>query len=281
MRDTTWHSMTALADASVGAPVSAPGTVCSDARRSSPGAKARASARITARSSASGTIDTAKRAPATSSGSIARSFLTAMVRPGGLKLACETQDASIADVESSSFADTTAREPTTRPIASVGDEASVRVVSPADTLASRALSCRLMPSASSRPDSSHVCRSFAVGRNLTRIGLNEKPNPASRSFCSISSTASPLQPKLPNTPHGMRLASDCRMTAPSATCTCVGMWPPSVGLPMTKPLLRLIASTTASMPSVSRLSISTATPALVMPRLMACARAVVLPYAEA
>eukprot|EP00955_Chlamydomonas_euryale_P033425 347701-Chlamydomonas_euryale.AAC.21 len=80
--------MTALADASVGAPVSAPGTVCSDARRSSPGAKARASARITARSSASGTIDTAKRAPATSSGSIARSFLTAMVRPGGLKLAC-------------------------------------------------------------------------------------------------------------------------------------------------------------------------------------------------
>lgn len=45
-------------------------------------------------------------------------------------------------------------------------------------------------------------------------------------------TASPLQPKLPNTPQGSTLAFDSLMIAPSATWTWVGMWPPSVGEPV-------------------------------------------------
>ena len=43
---------------------------------------------------------------------------------------------------------------------------------------------------------------------------------------------------------------------------------------MMKPLPELMALATSSRPSVSRLSMSTATPALVMPRLMACQRQV-------
>lgn len=65
------------------------------------------------------------------------------------------------------------------------------------------------------------------------------------------------------------------------TCTGVGMWPPSVGLPMVKPSAALTAATTSSRLESSRLSVLTATPPLVMPRLTACASAAVLPYALA
>ncbi len=72
---------------------------------------------------------------------------------------------------------------------------------------------------------------LAVGLNFTRMASNENPNPASLSRPSISSTASPLHPKLPNTPHGMPLAEGSRRMAPMDTDTWVGMWPPSVGEP--------------------------------------------------
>lgn len=96
------------------------------------------------------------------------------------------------------------------------------------------------------------------------------------------SMASPLQPNEPNTPHGLVRASraSCRM-APSASWIGVGMWPPSVGLPSTKPLHRRTSSFTSSGSDISQLRLSTPTPALEMPREMACAMAVVLPYAEA
>ena len=56
--------------------------------------------------------------PMMSRSSIALSFLTAMVRPGGSKLAWLIHEASMALLASSSLAVTTAREPTTLPMAS-------------------------------------------------------------------------------------------------------------------------------------------------------------------
>lgn len=52
--------------------------------------------------------------------------------------------------------------------------------------------------------------------------------------------------------------------------TCVGMCPPRVGLPITKPPEPTTAFTASSVLSTSRLMVSTPTPALVMPLLIAC-----------
>lgn len=59
------------------------------------------------------------------------------------------------------------------------------------------------------------------------------------------SMASPLHPKDPNTPQGFRRElSLSAMIAPRASCTGVGMCPPRVGLPSTKPSQRFISSLT-------------------------------------
>mmetsp|Transcript_11778 Transcript_11778/g.25259 ORF Transcript_11778/g.25259 Transcript_11778/m.25259 type:complete len:270 (+) Transcript_11778:1282-2091(+) len=269
MRLDTWHSRTALAALSTGAPVTSPGVVSSPASLSSPGWNDLASRLITTFSAPSGTMLTANLPPTYMRGSMLRSFLTDTVMPGGSKLAWEIQEASMAPAASSTLAVMTAREPTTRPMARVGAEAMATRVSPAAMLASLALSFLLTATATSRPLSVQVFRSLTVGLNLTLMGWKANLKPASLRRCSISSTASPLQPKLPNTPHGSSLAPFSRMMEPRATCTWVGMWPPRVGLPITKPLDSLTALATSSGLTTSRLSMLTATPPLVMPRLMA------------
>mmetsp|Transcript_38116 Transcript_38116/g.96382 ORF Transcript_38116/g.96382 Transcript_38116/m.96382 type:complete len:282 (-) Transcript_38116:1342-2187(-) len=281
MRLATWHSMCALASLSRGAPENSPLLNSSPARRSSPGAKGRASCRMTLRSPPSGTMEMAKRLPTCSSGSMARSFFTATVRPGGSKLAWDTQLASMAVEASSLVAVSTDKEPTRRPAASCGPDADAAARTPGAAAASLALAFFLTDSARSRPLSSHTSTSLAVGLNLTRMEGKENLKPASFSRPSISSTASPLHPKLPNTPQGRPLADCSRMMVPSATDTWVGMWPPRVGEPRMKPSELRTAAATSSRLTSSRLYISTPTPALVTPRAMACASAVVLPYADA
>lgn len=60
---------------------------------------------------------------------------------------------------------------------------------------------------------------LVVGLNLTLMGWKAKPYPPSLSFDSISSTASPDQPKLPNTPHGSSRAPPEPRMEPRASCT--------------------------------------------------------------
>ena len=116
----------------------------------------------------------------------------------------------------------------------------------------------------------------SLGLNLTR--MVSKPNlyPASLSLPSIKSTASPLQPKEPNTPANLLLVAVER-TIPKAVCTGVGACPPRVGEPMTKPADFAIAALISSGSVNSQLIDSTLTPAFVMPRAIACAKVAVLP----
>mmetsp|Transcript_21849 Transcript_21849/g.37323 ORF Transcript_21849/g.37323 Transcript_21849/m.37323 type:complete len:216 (-) Transcript_21849:1467-2114(-) len=215
--------MYALASFNTGAPVISPGIVSNPANLSSPGAKERARLRMIMRSCFSGTVLITNWLPTCMRGCMARSFFTATVKPGGSKLACDTQLANMAADASSSMAVTTASDPTMRPAASWAVLPTAAAYTPGAAAACLARLRRLTANARSLPLSSHAIRSLEVGLNLTRTAGNAKPKPASLSRFSSWSTASPLHPKEPNTPHGSALASCCRITAPSATVTWVGM----------------------------------------------------------
>mmetsp|Transcript_14653 Transcript_14653/g.48092 ORF Transcript_14653/g.48092 Transcript_14653/m.48092 type:complete len:309 (+) Transcript_14653:718-1644(+) len=224
-----------------------------------------------------------KGAPVRTRDSTARSLATATVSDGGWNEACDTQLASIACCASPSLAVRTVSEPTMRPTASA---VLLTPVSSSDRsfISSRRFFCASLQISCARsvPLSSHTCSVCSVGLNLHRIGSNANAKPPFLSRASSSSTASPLHPKLPNTPHGCpRMSGLSRKIAPSVSCTGVGMCPPSVGEPMTNPLHRRMSSEASSASLNSQLSISTPTPALVTPRAIACASAAVLPYADA
>mmetsp|Transcript_29877 Transcript_29877/g.74104 ORF Transcript_29877/g.74104 Transcript_29877/m.74104 type:complete len:249 (+) Transcript_29877:219-965(+) len=215
-------------------------------------------------------------APLSRKDSTARSLATATVSAGGLKLAWLTHDASMADCASPDFAVTQHSDPTMRPTAAAAS--SPCIPKPRDFCCSTTCLFRSFFTACARsvPLSSHTCRVSAVGVNLQRMGENANLNPPSLSRDSIRSTASPLHPKLPNTPAGRSRLASFTMT-PRAAEMGVGMWPPRVGDPRQSPSVFLINASTSSAVLSSQLSISTATPALVMPRAMACAMAEVLP----
>jgi len=63
-----------------------------------------------------------------------------------------------------------------------------------------------------------------------------------------------------------RPAQECHAEE-GLTCTGVGMWPPNVGLPTTKPLQRFTTSTISSLLLCSQLTLSTPTPPRRRPRL--------------
>ena len=73
---------------------------------------------------------------------------------------------------------------------------------------------------------------------------NPRLKPPSFSLASSSSTASPDQPKDPNTPTGFVRTSGSRRIAPSAAFTGVGICPPSVGEPIMKPSVRRTSAST-------------------------------------
>mmetsp|Transcript_26053 Transcript_26053/g.61989 ORF Transcript_26053/g.61989 Transcript_26053/m.61989 type:complete len:267 (-) Transcript_26053:1250-2050(-) len=225
--------------------------------------------------------ESTKPAPTDRSPSTARSFATATVIPGGLKLACETQLASMAEDASSLVVVSTQSEPTMRPTARSVPELANAAAAPAPSRLLRFF-CLSTICARSMPDSSQICSISIVGLNLQRMGSKAKVKPLSLSAECIMSIASPLQPKLPNTPQGFSLAFvPSFRIAPSASCTGVGMCPPSVGLPRAKPLHLSRTSTTSEAPASSQLRLSTPTPALARPLEIACASEVVFPYAEA
>ena len=136
--------------------------------------------------------------------------------------------------------------------------------------------------------------------NLQRIAGNANEYPPSFRSCSIISTASPLHPNEPKTPQGFDLVSLSWRIKPIASCsqrgessqldqnnsytnvwrqgaecninkgvtwTGVGMWPPRVGLPITKPLQELTTDAISSLVQTSAFIVSHPTPAFVIPRL--------------
>ncbi len=98
--------------------------------------------------------------------SIARSLATATVKPGGLNVACDTQEANIALSASPFLVVITQREPKIRPTA-----CSVRAAwdSPTAWRMGRIFLARFNVWAKSVPASSHICSVASVGLNLTRI----------------------------------------------------------------------------------------------------------------
>lgn len=78
----------------------------------------------------------------------------------------------------------------------------------------------------SAPHQTHThTPTLALGLNLTRMLSKANRKPPSLSLPSISSTASPLQPKLPNTPQGSRRVAGSRRMEPSASwCGCAREW---------------------------------------------------------
>mmetsp|Transcript_33216 Transcript_33216/g.93131 ORF Transcript_33216/g.93131 Transcript_33216/m.93131 type:complete len:256 (+) Transcript_33216:1349-2116(+) len=214
------------------------------------------------------TFDPGKMRP-----SAARSLATATVSAGGLNAACETHEASSAEAASSARHVRMHREPTMRPTASaVPPSARVRFCLAAWRVLLFRIAC-----ARSVPLSSHTWMVFMVGVNLHLMLSKARSKPASRSLPSRMSTASPLQPKEPNTPAGTSPGRTSRSTRPSASCTGVGTWPPSVGLPMQSPWAPCSAASTSSTDACSQFTDSTATPALVRPRHSASASVAVLP----
>mmetsp|Transcript_11107 Transcript_11107/g.46178 ORF Transcript_11107/g.46178 Transcript_11107/m.46178 type:complete len:285 (-) Transcript_11107:612-1466(-) len=284
MRLTTLHSTTEAALGSTTQPLAASVVPSMAAKRSSPGAKGLLIALMYSIACSSLSTLRAKSWPLVQNASTARSFLTATVRPGGTKVAWLTQLASMPLVAPPSFdfVVSTHSEPTTRPIA--------RSTSPTfaadcrcESTCWRSWRMRLLRTAwpMSVPLSSHTCRSLSAGVNLTRMGSNASLYPPSRRRRSSSSTASPDQPKEPNTPQGFSRVVGSDRIAPSASLTGVGMWPPIVGLPMAKASHSLTAAATSVLLMNSQLRLSTPTPVLMAPRAMACASDDVFPYADA
>ena len=116
----------------------------------------------------------------------------------------------------------------------------------------------------------------ASGLNFTLIGAKAKLKPPSRSLLSSRSRASPLQPKLPNTPTGLA-RSPSASTVPRAETIGVGAWPPRVGEPISRASqLRIVASSCSGGVN-SQLMLSTRTPVREIPWARASAMAAVLP----
>mmetsp|Transcript_65597 Transcript_65597/g.207482 ORF Transcript_65597/g.207482 Transcript_65597/m.207482 type:complete len:307 (+) Transcript_65597:163-1083(+) len=247
-------------------------------KRSSPGANCLPSCLNTSFVRPSASTLRLKALPLSSRLSTARSFLTAMVTPGGSKDAWDTQEAIMALEASPSLVVSTQREPRMRPIATAVASSSfttgrTRLV----RLVMRLRVIFLTASARSTPLSSQICIICSSGVNLQRMGSKAMPKPAFLRRSSISSTASPLHPNDPKTPHGSPRASLLERMVPSALCTGVGMCPPRVGEPTTKPAERFTSKLISSEVENSQLHASTPTPALERPRAMPSAMAVVLP----
>ena len=68
--------------------------------------------------------------------------------------------------------------------------------------------------------------------HLTLVPSAVPPSPTCWQRSPHPPNLTPLPHHLPNTPQGTERAVSLRMMAPSAVCTWVGMWPPSVGLPV-------------------------------------------------
>mmetsp|Transcript_3587 Transcript_3587/g.14658 ORF Transcript_3587/g.14658 Transcript_3587/m.14658 type:complete len:255 (-) Transcript_3587:723-1487(-) len=251
-------------------------------KRFSPGLKGFSSAFMVSFSLPAWSTFRLKLLPFSRNDSTARSLATATVSAGGLNDAWLTHDASIADCASSFLAVTAQSEPTILPTAAVvsdcpKDEPADTCLVFSDCFLRRIF---LTDCARSVPDSSQIWSVSCVGLNLHRMGEKAKSNPPSLSRASMRSTASPDQPKLPNTPAGNSRVDSLTIT-PSALLTGVGMCPPRVGAPMQNPSVFSMSASISSLVLSSQLSISTATPALVMPLAIACAIADVLPYADA
>mmetsp|Transcript_61887 Transcript_61887/g.100080 ORF Transcript_61887/g.100080 Transcript_61887/m.100080 type:complete len:205 (+) Transcript_61887:415-1029(+) len=122
------------------------------------------------------------------------------------------------------------------------------------------------------PAAWHLSTSVCVGRNLTRMGSKTTGKPLSLSLNWSSSTASPLQPKDPKTPQGFLLPGSMPSTTPRASFTCVGISPPSVGLPMQKPSQDSKATATSLAVVNSRFMSTTRTPEVARPLEICAAR---------
>ena len=121
-----------------------------------------------------------------------------------------------------------------------------------------------------------VLRVAASGLNFTLIGSNAKRKPPSRNLLSSRSRASPLQPKLPNTPTGLA-RSPSASRVPRADTIGVGACPPRVGEPISTASQLRMASSSFSVGVNSQLMLSTRTPVRDTPWARPSAMAAVLP----
>mmetsp|Transcript_11194 Transcript_11194/g.47759 ORF Transcript_11194/g.47759 Transcript_11194/m.47759 type:complete len:310 (-) Transcript_11194:361-1290(-) len=283
MRSSTSHSMYDSACVTMAHPLVSEMSTAMSPKRFSPGAKGLSSALMVSFSLPCCNTFKLNVAPFSRKLSTARSFATATVSAGGLKDAWLTHDASMALCASPFFAVTAHSEPTIRPTAAAVSDCPAAAPPDASALVSAVCFLRrsfLTACARSVPLSSHTCSVASVGLNLHRTASNANENPPSFRRDSIRSTASPDHPKDPKTPAGYSREASLTIT-PSALDTGVGMCPPSVGAPRQNPSVLAMSVATSSTVLSSQLSISTATPALVMPRAIACAMALVFPYALA
>mmetsp|Transcript_13256 Transcript_13256/g.45867 ORF Transcript_13256/g.45867 Transcript_13256/m.45867 type:complete len:227 (-) Transcript_13256:1405-2085(-) len=202
MRLCTLHSRYESASSST-MPVPEGDSLCANAaNRSSPGLKDFSSALETGLAASVPSTFSTNRPPGSTSPSTARSFATATVRAGGSKLACDTQETSEALRASPSIAVSAHREPTTRPTAFSVSEAPDSAPSARFSAIFRFTASLRTSCAKSVPLSSQICIIPSVGVNLHLIASKAKLKPPSCRRLSSSSTASPLQPNEPNTPHG-------------------------------------------------------------------------------
>ena len=195
--------------------------------------------------------------------------------PGGLKLAWLTQLATMAPLSSALRVVSTQREPITRPRASTAGSLRLSLKPPALRRCARFWLCSSWR-AKRVPVSSSSFTRAASGLNFTRIGSKPKLKPPSRSFVSSRSTASPLQPKLPNTPTGL-LRSPSANRVPRAETIGVGAWPPRVGEPINTASACWIVLTSSSAGVNSQFKLFTRMPVRLTPRARASAMAAVLP----